>query len=264
MTRAPRGLWVAAPLLGAAALLVATAVAAAFSGLRVAEVETSDPQPVPTGDTAGQLPAWPTAFPFAPPADDSGGGGLPWLGDLLLVLWLAAVVAALVLLLWVLARRGWRRRGATPVLRTLRRPQTRTTVKADSEQLVAALDAGLVALSDDDRDPRRAVIACWVRLEEAAVAAGVPRYDTDTAGELVLRLLRDRRVSEPALAALAEVYRLARYATHHVDEQMRTLARSALRRLRQELLAPVQRGDVPGEGAGSSAPQRGASWEGSA
>ena len=241
MTGARGGLRTMVPLLTAAVLLAATAVAAAFSGLRVAEVDSPEPQPAPNGDPAGQPPIWPSNFPFEPPAE-SGGGGLPWLGDVLLLLLLAAVLAGLALLFWVLAR-NLRGRGARPVLRTLRRARVGTSARADDpEQLVAALDAGLVALSDDDRDPRRAVIACWVRLEEAAVAAGVPRYDADTAGELVLRLLRDRRVSEPALAGLAEVYRLARYATHDVDEQMRTRARSALRRLRQELLAPVREG----------------------
>ena len=240
MTGTRGGLRAAVPLLGAGALLVATAVAAGFSGLRVSEVEQTQPLPVPTGDAGGPPTIWPTNFPFQVP--EESGGGLPWLGELVLVLWLAAGVAGLALLCWVLAR-NWRRFSSRPVLRTLRRARAGTDPKlGDPERLVAALDAGLDALSDDDRDPRRAVIACWVRLEEAAVAAGVPRYPTDTAGELVLRLLRDRRVSEPALAGLAEVYRLARYATHDVDEQMRTLARSALRRLRQELLAPARAG----------------------
>ena len=37
------------------------------------------------------------------------------------------------------------------------------------------------------------------------------------------------------LAALLEVYRQARYATHAVDDQMRAQARSALQRLRTDL-----------------------------
>ncbi|HLU32666.1 MAG TPA: DUF4129 domain-containing protein [Natronosporangium sp.] len=240
MTRAPRaGPRAAAGLLLAAALLAAVAVAATFSGLRVAEVETSQaPQPAPTHEEPAPPPDWPTFLPFEP-GEAQDGRGLPWLGDLLLVLWLVTVLAGLALLLWVLARRGWRGRGGAKARRVLRRGQAPTRAAADNpEELVAAVDDGLVALSDDDLDPRRAVIACWVRLEEAAVAAGVPRFDTDTPGDLVPRLLRQRQVSEPALAGLAQVYRLARYATHEVDEQMRTLARSALRRLRQELLVP--------------------------
>src|SRR5690606_34784262 len=131
-------------------------------------------------------------------------GGLPWLGELVLVLWLAAGVAGLALLCWILAR-NWRSRGARPVLRTLRRARAGTDPKlGDPEQLVAALDAGLDALSDDDRDPRRAVIACWVRLEQAAGAAGAPRYPTDPAAELAPRPPRGRRASAPGLAAPAE------------------------------------------------------------
>ena len=105
-----------------------------------------------------------------------------------------------------------------------------------AEEVVAALDAGLVDLSDSDADPRKAVIACWVRLEQAAAAAGVERRPGDTPTELVTRLLgADRPVSADVLAAFAEVYREARYATHTVDERMRTQARSALQRLRTEL-----------------------------
>ncbi len=59
--------------------------------------------------------------------------------------------------------------------------------------MLAAVDAGLADL--DDGDPRAAVIACWVRLEEAAAAAGTPREPGDTPGELVLRLLAGHQVS---------------------------------------------------------------------
>ena len=63
-----------------------------------------------------------------------------------------------------------------------------------AEELVAALDAGLEELSDADRDPRRAVIACWVRLEQAAAAAGTPRHPGDTPTDLVGRLLAEQQV----------------------------------------------------------------------
>src|SRR5215510_8106319 len=52
----------------------------------------------------------------------------------------------------------------------------------------AAVDAGLAALDDADTDARRAVIACWVRLEAAAAAAGTERSAGDTSTELVSRL----------------------------------------------------------------------------
>ena len=99
------------------------------------------------------------------------------------------------------------------------------------------MDAGLADLDDADADPRRVVIACWVRLEQAAAAAGTPRDVGDTPTELVTRLLAGHAVSAAVLYRLAEVYRLARYATHTVDESMRDQARAALGQLRAELSA---------------------------
>src|SRR5204863_9458777 len=95
------------------------------------------------------------------------------------------------------------------------------------DQLIAAVEAGLSDLDDADADPRRAVIACWVRLEQAAAAAGTPRNVGDTPTELVTRLLTGHAVSAAVLYWLAEVYRLARYATHTVDATMRDQARGA-------------------------------------
>jgi hypothetical protein len=59
-------------------------------------------------------------------------------------------------------------------------------------------------------------------------------------------------VSADVLAGFAEVYRIARYATHTVDERMRDQARAALERVRAELAAPVAaRGPAPtGSGGG--------------
>ena len=90
---------------------------------------------------------------------------------------------------------------------------------------------------------RRAVIACWVRLEAAAAAAGTERSPGDTSTELVSRLLARHSVSEAVLSALAEVYREARFARHEVDQATREQARTALRLLRDELSAGARRGD---------------------
>jgi hypothetical protein len=108
----------------------------------------------------------------------------------------------------------------------------------DEEEVVAALDAGLLDLDDDAADPRTAVIACWVRLEQAAAAAGVPRLPDDTATDLVVRMLTRRHLDADLLNGFADVYRRARYATHRVDDDMRLQARSSLHRLRDELTAP--------------------------
>lgn len=212
-------------------LLGLAATAATFSTVDLAEVDPPDLPPPPTRPPDPVAPDLVAPTQAPPPVDE---GGLPWLGDALLVLLLGAVLAGLLLLARALLRRRGRR---LPGLRALTGVRAGEPPEVEPAPLVAALDAGLVELSDDDRDPRRAVIACWVRLEEVAAAAGVPRFESDTAADLVVRLLRAGEVSEPVLASFADVYRLARYATHTVDEQMRTRARTALARLREELLA---------------------------
>lgn len=124
--------------------------------------------------------------------------------------------------------------------------------RASAEEVVDAIDAGLTELSDADADPRRAVIACWVRLERAAVAAGTPHFSSDSSTDLVARLLRERAVDPAALEGLASVYREARFATHHpVTERTRRAARDALRRVRADLGQRVEDLDAasaPGSG----------------
>jgi Domain of unknown function (DUF4129) len=140
------------------------------------------------------------------------------------------------LLIWAFVRDQVRRQ-----VRRAPRPQAGVTPQPPADELVAAVDAGLEELSDTDRDPRRAVIACWVRLEQAAAAAGTPRHPGDTPTDLVSRLLAEQRVDARLLAALRDVYREARYATHTVDDRMRSEALSALQRLRTDLGAGVVR-----------------------
>src|SRR6476469_4708032 len=43
------------------------------------------------------------------------------------------------------------------------RPVNAGQQRGDEAEMLAAVDAGLAELSDSDADPRRAVIACWVR-----------------------------------------------------------------------------------------------------
>ena len=87
------------------------------------------------------------------------------------------------------------------------------------------------------------MIACWVRLEEAAAAAGVPRLrrgHPDRPGQpAAARRPGGRRPGHRQRRRAGRVRRTstgeARYATHTVDERMRDQARAALRRLRGEL-----------------------------
>ena len=217
------------PLAAVLGLLFLASVAATRSQPQLERInrqaEATDPPPL--------LPAEPTVTPAggeftgAPaPAE-----GLPdWIGTAALVVLGIAALVVLALLIWGIIRDQARRKAR----RTGRRVAV-TQEPTTAEDLVAALDAGLEELSDTDRDPRRAVIACWVRLEQAAAAAGTQRHPGDSPTDLVGRLLREQQVDAGVLAALLEVYRQARYATHTVDDQMRVQARSALQRLRADL-----------------------------
>lgn len=111
------------------------------------------------------------------------------------------------------------------------RVQQQTPTKA--ERLAEALDRGLRAV--ERGTPSDGVIACWVGLEDAAAAAGVPRDEAETPAEFTLRVLAVDGVSAPDLTTLADLYREARYSSHPSSEEARTEARSALTRLRIEL-----------------------------
>ncbi|MFD0594523.1 DUF4129 domain-containing protein [Catellatospora coxensis] len=208
------------PLLAVAALLMLAAATASVSVLpigRAAPEQSASPNPTPT---ASPSPRTPTPSPSAPPEEAADTG---WLGVVGLVVLLAIGAAVLVVLLKAAAKSTtkFRRRAIRE------KPPVRIAQLTDEEEVVAALDAGLLDLDDDAADPRTAVIACWVRLEQAAAAAGVPRLPDDTATDLVVRMLHRRRLDAGVLNGFADVYRRARYATHRVDDDMRLQARAS-------------------------------------
>jgi hypothetical protein len=220
-------------LLAVVALLGLATLAAALSSVQITRV----PLPRPAGpDGGGVAPSVPGPSPLPRSYDTFRRGStfaLPgWLGTLTKVVCVAVAVVLVLLLIWYLLRDKMRTRTAITLDEGV--PQH---LGPGAEEVAAAVDAGLVELSDTDRDPRRAVIACWVRLEEAAAAAGTQRRLGDTPTELVLRLLSAHRVSRQVLDGFATVYREARYSTGPVDERMRATAVNALRLLRAELAA---------------------------
>lgn len=221
--------WV--PTAAVAALLAVAAVAAAYSSVPVTYAPLGEPPGVhPTQNVQPPQPPAPPPRDVPPHEPSTVLKVLMWS---LVALGVAAVVGLVVLLL----RTGLRRLAAIrPGLAVHREPVTRPTrAAAAAQEVVAAVDSGLDALSGDPDDPRRAVIACWVRLEAAAQAAGVPRGPADTPTDLVLRLLDGYAVSRPVLDGFADVYRRARYATGTVDEPMRAAATEALRQVRADL-----------------------------
>lgn len=225
------------PVAGVVAILAVAALAAPRSALRITRVE-------PVFDDAPRLPEFsPTAAEPTTSAEPSTAAaanpaGLPdWVATAAIGLGVAAVVAVIGLLTYALIRNAARRRAAFRPAPAPGKP----TPERTSQQVVAAVDAGLSELSDSDADPRRAVIGCWVRLEQTAAAAGTARQIGETSTDLVGRLLAAHQVSGDVLTTLARLYRQARYGTSTVDEGMRAEALAALRRLRGELSAGAAR-----------------------
>jgi Domain of unknown function (DUF4129) len=99
--------------------------------------------------------------------------------------------------------------------------------------------AGSAALAGGD--PRNAVVACWVALEDGVARAGLERSPAETSVDLARRVLGTWQVEESAVTELSELYREARFSRHPVTEQQRTRATSALARINTDLRAAAER-----------------------
>jgi hypothetical protein len=227
------GRWV--PVAAVIALLGAAMVASIYANPTIANLPQQAPRTGSLPESTQQHgPTQPAATP-TPASPPEPVTSLPvWLGWVMSALG-AAVVAVVALLIWLLLRHRLTQR-RTPLSRE--RPGL-PTIAETSRRVRVAVDEGLADLVVADADPRRAVIACWVRLERAAAEAGTPREVGDTSTDLVSRLLATHMISGNVLAAFASVYREARFATHTVDVAMREQARAALRQMRDELTAGV-------------------------
>jgi hypothetical protein len=219
------------PLLAVAALLAAAFVASAFAEpqFNVRQLPPADgtPAPVPSGSA---IPSEPPTESFAPEERSSPFTLPAWVETVLGVLCAILVLAIAGALIFIAVRDSVQARG-----RPIDIDKGAPKPVSHAAEVAAALDAGLDQLARTGSDPRSVVISCWVRLEDAAAAAGTPRRPADAPADLVLRLLEGHQISRPVLDRLAAVYRAARYSFGDVDESMRTEAVSALQRLRAEL-----------------------------
>ncbi|MFY1598209.1 DUF4129 domain-containing protein [Micromonospora sp. WMMD737] len=229
------------PVAAVVLLLAVAAFSSAHSSIGASRIP-------PAADNIPYVPEYPSGEPVESiPVEPRDAGqatqaSIPqWIATVAIVLLGLAILVVFGYLTWTLVRGAIRR-----TTRALPAQRSRRTPEGTAREVAAALDAGLEELDDRDTDPRTAVIACWVRLEQAAAGAGVPRLAGDTPTDLVTRLLRgDPSVGIPAIASadvlaeFAHVYREARYATREVDERTRDQARAALRRLRGELTVAV-------------------------
>lgn len=159
-------------------------------------------------------------LPAASPEGGGGTHGVHWSdARWLLVLPLLALLG-LAVASFVLARR--RRAPAPPAAEPV------------AEAVVAVLDDALDDLGDE-RDPRRAVIAAYARMEDVLAEHGLGRRPAETPYEYLARVLTDLRASERSARRLTELFERAKFSTHEVSERMRAEAVGCLTRLRAEV-----------------------------
>lgn len=105
-------------------------------------------------------------------------------------------------------------------------------------ELARALDAVLADSLDDlraEREPRRAVIRAYARMEQTFAAYGVPREKSETPLEYVARVLDSLRVSSFAVRRLTQLFERAKFSPHEIDASMKDEAIETLAGLRAEL-----------------------------
>jgi hypothetical protein len=179
-----------------------------------------------------------------PATTDEISSELPELGDLIANepttnnTWLSrafAVVGLMVLLAlayvvvstWL---RVWRERdraaAASAASLTALDPTTGGDVELDEAAQFDALADG---------EPRNAIVACWLRLEDDVAAAGWPRHVAETSAEYTARVLAAAGLDGEAVTALAALYREARFSSHPLSEDDRNRAAAALRTVHESL-----------------------------
>jgi NADH:ubiquinone oxidoreductase subunit 6 (subunit J) len=101
------------------------------------------------------------------------------------------------------------------------------------EELVEDTLADLYA----EKDPRRAIIAAYARVERLFATYGLPRDPSEAPLEYLDRVLPALRASGSALRRLTALFEWAKFSAHDVDQPMRDQAIEALVAVRDELRA---------------------------
>src|SRR3954452_2618138 len=107
---------------------------------------------------------------------------------------------------------------------------------AVADELAGALEVTLDDLRAE-RDPRRAVIAAYARMERALAAHGIPRRRFEAPNEYLDRVLADLPRRSRAAERLTELFERARFSTHEIPPELKEDAIAAVEALQAELAA---------------------------
>jgi Domain of unknown function (DUF4129) len=144
----------------------------------------------------------------------SGGGG-PEIPVTLVAVAGGGVVALIIAAAMAIVMRRSRRRASAPV--------------AEEDAVVLAVDESLEDLRRE-RDVRRAIVACYARMERAFARAGRGRRAHETPLEFLRRVL-ERVAHEPG-QVLTELFERARFSVEPMGESEKRSAIAALEALR--------------------------------
>lgn len=106
-----------------------------------------------------------------------------------------------------------------------------------SRTLARAAEVGLAEVADPNRDPRAAIIACYVAMEgELARVPEAAPQDFDTASEVLARAVAQHALRPGTATRLVDLFDEARFSPHVMDEGHRSTAAAAL----GEVLAEIR------------------------
>jgi hypothetical protein len=99
-----------------------------------------------------------------------------------------------------------------------------------------------------ERDPRKAVIGAYVKMERTLAARGFPRYEHEAPLEYLGRILGIVEGSGHSARRLTRLFERARFSPHEIDQRMKDDAIESLVGLRAQLEAEAPRhGFVPAD-----------------
>ena len=108
-----------------------------------------------------------------------------------------------------------------------------------ADALAAVLDDALADLRAE-RDPRRAIIAAYARMERLLAVHGVPRHPAEAPFEYLARVLVELRASATSVFELTALFERAKFSRLEVDTAMKDEAIAALAAVRDELRAGAE------------------------
>ena len=91
----------------------------------------------------------------------------------------------------------------------------------------------------NERDPRKAVIGAYVKMERTLAARGFPRRESEAPVEYLARILGVVEGSGHSARRLTKLFERARFSPHDVDQRMKDDAIESLVGLRAQLEAPA-------------------------